>query len=577
MWAIRSLLVWLQAVSLVVASKQYVALSTPKSSLLSDDLVHRLKRVQEKWRIPGVTIAVVASPKYTGDKWEIQTVQFGIANAANDAVTNETMFSIASNSKLFTMLSVGLLIRNGTKLASGQNLDWSTKIKDVIPEWKLMDEYASDHTDLIDLANMRTGLSSHDLSHGPQTPREWIANLRNLKPSAEFRQAFQYNNGHYTTLSEIVPTLTGVPFVEYVKDHILDPLGMTQTYYNSTLAGETGNRVQPFFRSGVDETKCAQMWKATKDVDETCLGEPKSIGWWTTEDGIFEAGPGAIVMSGRDMAIWIRELLDPRIIPRELLVKATDALAVMSETFYPELSDVEYGMAQTTRHYRSVRMVGHTGGLPGQYSALYGFPTKGFAVMLALNDEFFGPWFKDIIGYSILDELLGMDPIDWEDRIVSRYLGEKETSPPLLEHPRAFPESKDVVGTYHAEGYGNFTLQEVNSHHPVLNALEIPSNTTIYLASTGKLFAAQIAFIPYDGPKLRWYALSVYPIHTDTDKGVSGDLVSAVVGYGDAIWINKDGIGMFGNYWSGGVHVGGRPVQEDDVQESSEVWYRRIA
>lgn len=61
------------------------------------------------------------------------------------------MFSIASNSKLFTMLAVGMLVENDTVLKSGEKLDWTTKTKDILPEWKLMDEYASDHTNVLDL------------------------------------------------------------------------------------------------------------------------------------------------------------------------------------------------------------------------------------------------------------------------------------------------------------------------------------------------------------------------------------------------------------------------------------------
>lgn len=61
------------------------------------------------------------------------------------------MFGIGSNSKLFAMLSVGMLVENNTILASGERLDWSTKIKDILPEWKLMDEYASNHADVVDL------------------------------------------------------------------------------------------------------------------------------------------------------------------------------------------------------------------------------------------------------------------------------------------------------------------------------------------------------------------------------------------------------------------------------------------
>lgn len=49
------------------------------------------------------------------------------------------------------MLSIGLLIERGTELPNGDKLDWDTKIKDILPEWKLLDDYASDHLDITDL------------------------------------------------------------------------------------------------------------------------------------------------------------------------------------------------------------------------------------------------------------------------------------------------------------------------------------------------------------------------------------------------------------------------------------------
>lgn len=53
---------------------------------------------------------------------------------------------MASNSKLFTAIAAGLIAANGTS-----GFTQRTKIKDVVPEWKLMDSIASDGTDLVDL------------------------------------------------------------------------------------------------------------------------------------------------------------------------------------------------------------------------------------------------------------------------------------------------------------------------------------------------------------------------------------------------------------------------------------------
>jgi CubicO group peptidase (beta-lactamase class C family) len=66
---------------------------------------------------------------------------------------NQSLFAIASNSKLFTAISIGLLINNDTKLPNGNTLGWDTKIADILPKdmWKLPDEYASAHVDIVDL------------------------------------------------------------------------------------------------------------------------------------------------------------------------------------------------------------------------------------------------------------------------------------------------------------------------------------------------------------------------------------------------------------------------------------------
>ncbi len=73
------------------------------------------------------------------------------------------------------------------------------------------------------------------------------------------------------------------------------------------------------------------------DIDPGLFhGKAISIGWWTDGDCIYEAGPGALIMSGKDMVSrrpqtsrslfnghrdLLRELLDPKIIPQELLEK----------------------------------------------------------------------------------------------------------------------------------------------------------------------------------------------------------------------------------------------------------------
>lgn len=66
-------------------------------------------------------------------------------------MTGQSITLLASCSKVLVALSLGLLIERETKLSNGEKLSWNTKINDVLPEWKLMDGYATEHADIEDL------------------------------------------------------------------------------------------------------------------------------------------------------------------------------------------------------------------------------------------------------------------------------------------------------------------------------------------------------------------------------------------------------------------------------------------
>jgi CubicO group peptidase (beta-lactamase class C family) len=68
------------------------------------------------------------------------------------------LFSIASNSKLFTVIQMGLAL-------SHANLTWKTKVQSVLPSFQLMDEEAKEKTSFVELLSHQTGLARHDLSY----------------------------------------------------------------------------------------------------------------------------------------------------------------------------------------------------------------------------------------------------------------------------------------------------------------------------------------------------------------------------------------------------------------------------
>lgn len=69
---------------------------------------------------------------------------------------SKSIFSIASNSKLFTAVSAGLLVHDESL---SPRVEWTSKIKDLVPGWKLMDPVASEETDLRDLLSKSSFVS----------------------------------------------------------------------------------------------------------------------------------------------------------------------------------------------------------------------------------------------------------------------------------------------------------------------------------------------------------------------------------------------------------------------------------
>jgi len=70
----------------------------------------------------------------------------------------QTLFSIASNSKLFTSIASGLAL-------SRANLTWGTTVRSVFPEFQLIDKQAERETTFIELLSHQTGLPAHQLSY----------------------------------------------------------------------------------------------------------------------------------------------------------------------------------------------------------------------------------------------------------------------------------------------------------------------------------------------------------------------------------------------------------------------------
>ncbi|KAE9390134.1 beta-lactamase/transpeptidase-like protein [Gymnopus androsaceus JB14] len=421
--------------------------STVKQDVLSPEIDTFIEKILADWNSPGgVGIAVVQ--KNEDGSWNVETKGYGVAKADGSKVTADTLFAIGSNSKLFDIIATGLLISNESL---SPRISWNTKISSIIPEWEMSDPVASSESTIIDLMSHRTGLPGYDeVYYEKQSLSSLISKIKYLRPSAGFRETWQYNNMMYTTLSYIPEVLLKVPFTRYVKEHIFLPLNLTSTTYSADIAEESGNLANGFEREGVNKT-------------EDIFGEIQPRIKLILSLAVL-SGAGGIISSAKDVATWLQTLLlegknpanDEQVIPSAVIQKVATGITVVDGTTpYPELAPSLYGGGQLISSYRGHSTCFHT--------QITRFPFDNFGVAVLSNDNSYGTLFMRVIKWRIVDQVLGLEPVDWNSRYknqaIKAYEKEVQDSVPRPADPTPPSVSfSSLQGRYHNPAYGILDL-----------------------------------------------------------------------------------------------------------------------
>jgi CubicO group peptidase (beta-lactamase class C family) len=189
-------------------------------------------------RIPGMSAALVH------DQELLWSGGYGHAHPQRRApATPETLYSICSISKLFTSIALMQLRDRGLLELSdpvAEHLPWFT-IEQAFP--------AAPSVTVEGLLTHSSGLpreSAHPYWSAPDFPfptrEEVIAGLSGQQTLYPAWRYFQYSNLGLTLAGELVRELSGVPYDEYVRRNVLEPLGLGDTYPEMP-AGERGRRL----------------------------------------------------------------------------------------------------------------------------------------------------------------------------------------------------------------------------------------------------------------------------------------------------------------------------------------------
>lgn len=144
-----------------------------------------------------------------------------------DSIQENDIFQLSSVSKMFTAEAIMILRNEGL-------IDYDLDIREYIPEFP----YEGVTTRL--LLNHRSGLSRYESLADAKWPdrkqpflnEDMIEYYAKYKPNPYFKPngGFNYSNVNYALLASIVERVSGMPFADYMRVNIFEPLGMDNSY-----------------------------------------------------------------------------------------------------------------------------------------------------------------------------------------------------------------------------------------------------------------------------------------------------------------------------------------------------------
>ena len=158
--------------------------------------------------VPGLTVAYIHKGKLT---W---TQQFGVLNAdTKQPVTATTIFEAASLTKVVTAYAVLKLVDEG-KL----NLDTP------------LNKYLGNNYDVVNDDRINLITARRVLSHSSGFPNWRAEGATSLPISFAPGEKFSYSGEGFVYLSKVAERITNMPFDDYVKKVVFEPLQMEHSY-----------------------------------------------------------------------------------------------------------------------------------------------------------------------------------------------------------------------------------------------------------------------------------------------------------------------------------------------------------
>ncbi|MDT7547901.1 MAG: hypothetical protein QOE84_295 [Actinomycetota bacterium] len=332
----------------------------------------------------------------------------GVTSVENPLTVDETtLFQFGSTGKTFTATTMMRLVDQG-------KVDLDAPVRTYVPELKLKDEDVAAKVTVLQLFNHTAGWEGDmmdDTGNGDDALEKYVARMERLEQVSPLGQTVSYNNASLSLAGRVIEKVTGTTFEKAVTELLLEPLGLTSTY---------------FFPNDIMTRRFVVGHK--KDDEGITVARP-----WGMPRGGNPAG--GLTANARDQIAWARFHLGDGSAPDGTRLLPTELLKRMQEPTFDMVGSAlgdHVGISWLLAEVGGTRTVSHGGTMIGQYSDFTMVPDRDFAVISMTNCGPNGSEFNDRIVKWALEHYLGLtepEPVALRlpDAELAPYTGRFET------------------------------------------------------------------------------------------------------------------------------------------------------
>ena len=331
--------------------------------------------------IVGLSIGVV-------HRGQAQTKSFGTTSYDNNtSVNGNTIFNIASISKLFTSIAI-------TQLIEENELKLDDKLYEVLPDFRMKDKRYRAIT-IRHLLTHSSGLPwDHYLSFSPDDESSIPLLLKSLeKEKLQFAPGKKmsyntYSNVAFDLLGIVVEKLSGENFPNYIRDHILRPNGMNNSSYCYEEIDSSLLALPQIIAGDSKEIKRLNFQGKDDKKNPILNGQPLELTTHNTIGDDYEHNPsGNLLSSTEELNLWMKNILDVYHSNANTTKLSKTVLDLMwKEQIKMKDSNISVGLGWWIKNdIEKGRSYFHVGTNPGYCSILMIYPKEELGIVILSN------------------------------------------------------------------------------------------------------------------------------------------------------------------------------------------------